>query len=126
LPEKAFRGWGIASGRAGRAASPPAVVAQVKAIAGELPATRGVPLGRWSLAELREEVLTTGLIDRVSVSTLWRWLAEDALKPWRHRSWSFPRDPDFAAKAAVVLDPYGRRFQGRRLEPGEFVVSADE
>jgi hypothetical protein len=85
-----------------------------------------VPLGRWSLAELREEVITTGLIDQVSVSTLWRWLAEDALKPWRHRSWIFPRDPDFAAKAAVVLDLYGRRFKGRRLEPGEFVVSADE
>ena len=51
---------------------------------------------------------------------------EDALKPWRHRSWIFPRDPGFAAKAAVVLDPYARRFQGQRLGPGEFVISADE
>jgi hypothetical protein len=117
---------GIASGRAGRAASPSAVVVEVKAIACELPATRGVPLGRWSLAELREEVITAGLVREVSVSTLWRWLDEDALKPWRHRSWIFPRDPAFAAKAAVVLDLYARRFQGRRLEPGEFVVSADE
>jgi hypothetical protein len=40
----------------------------------------------------------------VSVSTIWRWRNEDALKPWRHRSWSFPRDPAVAAKAAVVLD----------------------
>jgi DDE superfamily endonuclease len=102
------------------------VVVEVKAIACELPATRGVPLGRWSLAELREEVITTGLVSDVSVSTLWRWLEEDALKPWRHRSWIFPRDPGFAAKAAVVLDRYQRRFQGRRLEPGEFVISADE
>jgi hypothetical protein len=37
-----------------------------------------------------------------------------------------PRDPAFAAKAAVVLELYARRFQGRRLEPGEFVISADE
>jgi transposase len=124
--QEGLGGLGIASGRAGRAASPSAVVVEVKAIACELPATRGVPLGRWSLAELREEVITTGLIDQVSVSTLWRWLAEDALKPWRHRSWIFPRDPDFATKAAVVLDLYARRFGGRRLEPGEFVVSADE
>ena len=51
---------------------------------------------------------------------------EDALKPWRHRSWIFPRDPGFAAKAAVVLDLYARRFQGQRLGPGEFVISADE
>jgi len=102
------------------------VVVEVKAIACELPATRAVPLSRWSLAELREEVITTGLVSDVSVSTLWRWLDQDALKPWRHRSWIFPRDPDFAAKAAVVLDLYARRFQGRRLEPGEFVISADE
>jgi hypothetical protein len=126
LSKKALQGWGIASGRAGRAASPSAVVVEVKAIACELPATRAVPLGRWSLAELREEVITIGLVDQVSVSTLWRWLAEDALKPWRHRSWIFPRDPAFAAKAGMVLDLYARRFQGRRLEPGEFVISADE
>ena len=99
---------------------------EVKAIACELPAVRAVPLGRWSLAELRDEVITTGLIDQVSVSTIWRWLNEDALKPWRHRSWIFPRDPAFAAKAAVVLDLYARRFQGRRLERGEYVISADE
>jgi hypothetical protein len=80
------------------------VVVEVKAIAGELPAVRGVPLGRWSLAELGDEVITTGLIDQVSVSTIWRWLNEDARKPWRHRSWRLPRDPAFAAKAAVVLD----------------------
>jgi hypothetical protein len=96
------------------------VVVEVKAIACELPAVRGVPLGRWSLAELRDEVITTGLVSDVSVSTLWRWLNQDAIRPWRHRSWIFPRDPDFAAKAAVVLDLYARRFGGRRLAPGEF------
>jgi hypothetical protein len=115
-----------ASGRVGRASSPSAVIVEVKAIACELPAIRAVPLGRWSLAELRDEVITTGLIDQISVSTLWRWLHEDAIKPWRHRSWISPRDPAFAAKAGVVLDLYQRRFQGRRLEPDEFIISADE
>jgi hypothetical protein len=124
LSRRGWLGWGTASGRGGRAASPSAVVVEVKAIACELPATRAVPLGRWSLAELREEVITTGLVSDVSVSTLWRWLDQDALKPWRHRSWIFSRDPEFAAKAGRVLDLYGRRFDGRRLEPGEFVVSA--
>jgi hypothetical protein len=83
-------------------------------------------LSRFSVADVRQEAIAGGLVEQVSVSTVWRWLDEDALKPWRHRSWIFPRDPDFAAKAAVVLDLYARRFQGRRLEPGEFVVSADE
>ena len=103
-----------------------AVVAEVKAIACELPATRGVPLGRWSLAELRTEVLATGLVDDVSTATLWRWLAEDPIKPWQHRSWVFPRDPDFAAKAAVVLDLYQRVLAGKALGDDEYVVSADE
>jgi transposase len=113
--------------RAGRPrAFPAAVVAACKAIACELPATRGVPLGRWSLAELRTEILATGLIDDISTTTLWRWLDEDPIKPWQHRSWIFPRDPDFAAKAGVVLDLYDRVLQGAELGPGAYVVSADE
>ena len=105
---------------------PAAVVAEAKAITCELPATRGTPTSRWSLADLRDELLVTGLVEEISTTTLWRWLAEDAIRPWQHRSWVFPRAPDFAAKAGVALDLYQRRFQGRHLEPGQFVISADE
>jgi transposase len=107
-------------------AFPAAVVTAAKAIACELPATRGVPLGRWSLAELRTEVLTTGLVEDVSTTTLWRWLDADPIKPWQHRSWIFPRDPDFTTKAGIVLDLYQRRFAGQLLGDDEYVVSADE
>ena len=55
-----------------------------------------------------------------------RWLAADAIKPWQHRSWIFPRDPHFGAKAARVLDLYARRWQGVELGQDEFVISADE
>jgi transposase len=102
------------------------VVAQAKAIACELPATRGVPLGRWSLAELRNELLATGLVEAVSTTTLWRWLHEDALQPWRHHPWIFPRDPDLAANAGVVLDLYQRLFDGAPLGEDQYVISADE
>jgi hypothetical protein len=102
------------------------VVVEVKAIACELPARRAVPLSRWSLAELREEVITTGLVSDISTTTLWRWLAEDPIKPWQHPSWIFPRDPEFAAKARVVLDLYQRSFAGAPLGAGEYVISADE
>jgi transposase len=105
---------------------PAAVIAATKAIACELPATRGVPLGRWSLAELRTEVLATGLVDDVSTTTLWRWLEDDPIKPWQHRSWIFPRDPDFPSKAGIVLDLYQRRFAGQTLSDDEYVLSADE
>jgi transposase len=103
-----------------------AVVAEVKAIACELPATRGVPLGRWSLAELRAEVIASGLAAEVSTATVRRWLCQDAIRPWQHRSWVFPRDPDFAAKAGRVLDLYARLFQGEALGPDQYVISADE
>jgi hypothetical protein len=62
----------------------------------------------------------------VSVSTVGRWLVADAIRPRRYRSWIFPRDPAFAAKAAVVLDLYQRVFDGRPLGEGEFVIGADE
>ena len=58
--------------------------------------------------------------------TIWRWLRDDAIRPWSHRSWVFPRDPDFAAKAGRVLDLYHRRWNGRALGPRDFVLSADE
>ena len=55
-----------------------------------------------------------------------RWLSADAIKPWQHRSWIFPRDPDFGPKAARVLDLYARRFHDTPLRPDEYVISADE
>ena len=103
-----------------------AVVAYAKAVACELPPTRGVPLSRWSLAELRAELLASGLVSEVSTTTRWRWLAEDPIKPWQHRSWVFPRDPEFAAKATVVVDLYQRGVGGQPLGADQYVISADE
>jgi hypothetical protein len=42
-----------------------------------------------------------------------RALARDALKPWQHRSWISVRDPEFAVKAARVLDLYAGIWDGR-------------
>jgi len=105
---------------------PPSVVVQVKALACELPHRLQLPLSRLSLSEIRREVITQGLVAEISGTTLWRWLSTDALRPWRHRSWIFPRDPDFATKAGRILDLYDRVWQGRPLNSREFVISADE
>ncbi len=67
-----------------------------------------------------------GLAASISGTTIWRWLTTDAIKPWTHRSWIFPRDPQFGPKAARVLDLYARTFEGRPLRADEFVLSADE
>jgi len=101
-------------------------VVEVKALACELPSRHGLPLARWTCAELRREAMAQGLVAEISGTTLWRWLGEDALRPWRHRTWIFPRDPDFAAKAGRILDLYQRRWQGAALGPRDFVLSADE
>jgi len=115
-----------ATARAGLGFFPPEVVVQVKALACELPSTHGVPLARWSQAELARYVQETGLVGTISGSTIWRWLAKDAIRPWQHRSWLFPRDPHFAQKAAPVLDLYQRCWEGQPLHDDEFVISADE
>jgi len=102
------------------------VVTQVKALACELPRERGLPLARFSLAEVTAEVCRSQVVDAVSRSTIWRWLTEDALRPWRQQSWIFPRDPEFAAKAGLVLDLYQGSWEGRPLGAEEFVLSTDE
>ena len=113
--------------RSGRPRSFPAgVVAEVKAMACAPPSARAVPLSRWSSAELAGQAVSEGLTVSVSASTVRRWLAADAIKPWQHRSWIFPRDPDFAAKAARVLDLYQRVWDGTALGEDEYVISADE
>jgi hypothetical protein len=90
-----------------------------------LPATHGLPLGRFSRTELHRLVIERGVTD-ASASTIWRWLHDDAIKPWQTRSWIFPRDPDFACKAGRALDLYERVFEGKRLRPDEYVICADE
>ncbi len=81
----------------------------------ELPATTGVPLSRWSCAELVRELIVSGVVAFISSATVWRTLRSDAIRPWFHRWWIFPPEPQFARKAAVALDLYARTLQGRRL-----------
>jgi len=76
---------------------------QVKALACELPHRKGLPLSRFSIADIRQEVLAQGLVAEISGATIWRWLSQDAIRPWRYRSWIFPRDPLFLEKAAPIL-----------------------
>ena len=105
---------------------PARVVAEVKALACEPPAGSGKPLARWTCPELAREAAASGIVASVSASTVRRWLADDAIKPWQHRSWIFPRDPYFALKGGRVLDLYQREWDGRPLGADEYVLSADE
>src|SRR6266516_4027807 len=78
---------------AGPRSFPPQVVVDVKAIACELPVSLGLPLSRLHVPDIRAEVIRRGLVASVAETTIWRWLAQDAIRPWAHRSWIFPPRP---------------------------------
>lgn len=106
--------------------SPPEVVVQIKALACELPLLSGMPLSHWSCADIARAAEHRGIAATISGTTIWRWLHEDAIRPWQHRSWLFPRDPNFLQKAGRILDLYHRYWLGRRLRSDEYVLSTDE
>lgn len=83
-------------------------------------------MSRYSTRDLARVVIERGITAAISGATIWRWLAHDAIRPWVHRSWIFPRDPAFGPKAGRVLDLYRRIWQGASLGPDDYVVSADE
>ncbi len=100
--------------------------AAVVALACQLPAQTGVPLSRWTGPELAAELTAQHLVSSpVSVSSLLRILAQNPVKPWQYQSWIYPRDPDFAAKAQVILDLYQGFYQGEPLGPDDRILSFD-
>lgn len=85
-----------------------------------------LPLSRFSISDLHRIVVKEEGLAHLSHGSLARLLAEDVLKPWRYGYWLFPRDPDFVRKACVVLDLYAGFWEGQRLGPDEYLLSADE
>ena len=70
--------------------APRDVVVALKALACEIPHETGLPLSRLSGADIRREAIACGIVADIGGTTIWRWLHEDAIKPWTHRSWVFP------------------------------------
>ena len=119
-------GWTTFPDPGGRPFFPPELIMEIKALACELPHQHGLPLSRLSRQDLVREATRRGLVASVSGRTIWRWLDEDAIRPWQHRSWIFPRDPDFQIKAERVLDLYQGLWNDQALGAKDYVVSADE
>jgi len=116
----------IVHGAEDRVVFPPKVVMEIKALACHLPSEKNIPFSRLSHADIAREAVRSGIVASISGATVWRWLSNDAIKPWLYRSWIFPRDPNFAEKASRVLDLYQGVWNGKRLGPNDFVISADE
>lgn len=109
----------------------PQTRALVVALACSRPGDRDVPLSRYSLSELTVEVASQLGAEHAELvapsrSAIWRVLMRDALRPWRYRSWMYPRDAHFLELAGPLLDLYACQWQGQPLWADEYVLSADE
>lgn len=104
---------------------PPALRAEVTATACSLPRSQGVPLSRWSRAELARRVADACTLGPVSASTVGRWLRADKLQPWRYRLWQHIHErAAFLERAKPVLQLYANASS--LLRQGTWVVCVDE
>ena len=62
---------------------PPDIVVRIKALACELPRESGVPLSRYSTSEIASEAIRRGIVAEISGASIWRWLNQDAIRPWQ-------------------------------------------
>ena len=122
----ASQGWKNTLVRVAPGLFPPDLVVQVKALACELPAKYDLPLSGWSTRDLVQEVQQSGLVASVSGSTLWRWLQEDAIRPWDPPQLDIPARPGLRrqgrARTGSLCPTVGRQA----VKDDEFVISADE
>jgi transposase len=84
-------------------------LAQIFAVACELPEKSGRPLTHWTQAELAEEVMQRGIVASISPRHLGRLLDEADLKPHRIRYWLNAKDKDdpaFVPQVETVCATY--------------------
>ncbi|WP_204038490.1 helix-turn-helix domain-containing protein, partial [Micromonospora qiuiae] len=65
----------------------PVQVAEVKALACQLPAETRTPLSEGTCPDLAAQAVGRGIVSAISASTIRRILARDTIKPWQHQSW---------------------------------------
>ena len=105
---------------------PPQVRAQVTATACSLPQQSGVPLTRWSHAEIRRQMVASMPEQKAPSSrTVGRWLKAERLRPWRYHNWQHIHNPEqFLERARPVLQLYAQALS--LLKQGTWLVCMDE
>lgn len=98
--------------------------AAVTALACSPPSDHGEVSKRWTADQLAEVSIKEGLVETISGSSVRRLLGEEKIKPWRYHSWQKSTDPDFAPKAAPILDLY--QTAQADAQQGVLTVCADE
>lgn len=70
------------------------------------PAPQQGGLSGWTLARLREEILSKGIVDQLSVSHLGALLSRMDIKPHKTKMWLHSRDPLFRERVAEIVQLY--------------------
>jgi len=105
----------------------PATVAEITALACELPAISETPLAKWSCPELAREAIDRGLVPSVSASTVRRWLAKTPSSPGSTGHGSFPATRTSPPKPPVSSTSTSDSSTATPCAPAdEYVISADE
>jgi transposase len=103
----------------------PVQVAEVKALACQLPAEQGVPLSGWSCPELARETISRGITTAISASTVAAGWPKTRSSPGSTAPGSSSATR-LCRQRQPVLDLYARRWQDQPLGPDEYVLCADD
>ena len=103
-------------------------VAQILAVACESPKLSGRPITRWTHRELRDEVVKRGIVARISVAQVGRYLKQAALQPHRSKMWLNTTEKNaekFQREVAKVCETYLDAPRMAAVD-GAHTVSVDE
>ncbi len=103
----------------------PEQVCHIVALACEPPKLYGRPITHRTARELRDEVLTQGIVDQIFARHVGRLLATRDVRPHKHRYWLNGK-PDEEKDAKIDLINAAYRQAQVRVEQGEITVSVDE
>jgi hypothetical protein len=109
-----WQGWPISLAGAASQCFPPAGAVHLVKLACERPERLGRSLSQRACVELARPLEREGLVERTSPETVRRSLEHHTLQPWRHHLWwspHTPRDAEFYARVAEVVDLYTRSLQ---------------
>ena len=112
------RAWRISRARAAPGLFPPEVVVQVKALACELPATLGLPLSRFSVADVAQYVRRPGWSRRSATARSGAGSMKTRSVRGSIAVGSFRAIRSSRVKAGRMLDLYQRRWQGQAVAGG--------
>ena len=97
--------------RATSALFPPNVVVAIKALACELPSRHGLPLARWSVAELRQEAVACGIVAKTAAPRFGAGLVRTHYAPGAIAAGSFPAtrtSPARRVASSICIDAAGK------------------